>query len=213
MEASSFESWLGAISTLTEKQRQRTFEALALSEAGLAAEVESHAALPQERAAPGAAAAPAGSATVPELGQRKVAATGCPHCSEAEIVRWGTSSGLPRYRCKTCGRTFNALTKTPLGRLRMREKWTIQADALIDGVSVAKAAGRCGVHYTTAFRWRHRFLAALSSDKPTTLSGIVESDETFVLESPKANAAACPGRRASAAAARPSAACPANRSR
>jgi len=39
------------------------------------------------------------------------------------------------------------------------------------------------VHYTTAFRWRHRFLAALSNDKPKTLPGIVESDEMFILES------------------------------
>jgi len=35
----------------------------------------------------------------------------------------------------------------------------------------------------TAFRWRHRFLAALAGDKPGTLAGIVESDETFFLES------------------------------
>ena len=61
---------------------------------------------------------------------------------------WGWSSDLPRYRCKACARTFNALTKTPLARLRMREKWITQADALIDGVSIAKAADRCGVHYT-----------------------------------------------------------------
>jgi transposase-like protein len=189
VEAASFETWLGAIPMLTERQRRRAFEALALSEVGVAAEAD--------RQEPGLAertgvarirlAAASATPTVPELGQRKVAIAGCPHCGQAEIVRWGWSSGLPRYRCKACGRTFNALTKTPLARLRVREKWTAQADALIDGVSVAKAAGRCGVHYTTAFRWRHRFLAALSGDKPKTLSGIVESDETLsgVLESYK----------------------------
>jgi transposase-like protein len=88
---------------------------------------------------------------VTDLGQRKVALTGCPHCGQTEIVRWGTSSGLPCYRCKACARTFNALTKTPLARLRMRQKWTTQVDALIDGVGIAKAASRCGVHCTTAF--------------------------------------------------------------
>ena len=41
----------------------------------------------------------------------------------------------------------------------------------------------CGVHPTTAFRWRHRFLRAPADDKPRTLSGIVEADETFILES------------------------------
>jgi hypothetical protein len=35
----------------------------------------------------------------------------------------------------------------------------------------------------TAFRWRHRFLRAPASDKPRALRGIVEADETFILES------------------------------
>ena len=108
------------------------------------------------------------------------------------MVRWGNASGLPRHRCKSCARTFNALTKTPLAKLRMREKWSGQAGAMIDGLSLAKAARRCGVHHTTAFRWRHRFLAALSGDKPKTLSGIVESDETFILESFKGKRSGLP---------------------
>ena len=54
---------------------------------------------------------------------------------------------------------------------------------MIEGVSTAKTALRCGVHYTTAFRWRHRFLASLAADKPKAMAGIVEGDETFILES------------------------------
>jgi hypothetical protein len=69
----------------------------------------------------------------------------------------------------------------------MKDKWATQSMAMIDGVSTAKAARRCDVHYTTAFRWRHRFLAALAGDKPKALSGIVEGDETFILESFKGN--------------------------
>jgi transposase-like protein len=60
-----------------------------------------------------------------------------------------------------------------------------QAQALTSGESIAKAAERCGIDPTTAFRWRHRFLSALNLDKPTSLSGIVEADETFILESLK----------------------------
>lgn len=194
VEAASFETWLGAITTLTETQRRRAFEALALSETSVPAGADRQEAGSAERASPARSGSTAASTTptVPDLGQRKVAIAGCPHCGQTEIVRWGASSGLPRYRCKACAHTFNALTKTPLARLRMREKWSRQADALIDGVSVAKAASRCGVHYTTAFRWRHRFLAALSGDKPKTLSGIVESDETFVLESHKGKRSGMP---------------------
>jgi hypothetical protein len=58
-----------------------------------------------------------------------------------------------------------------------------QAQALLSGESVVTAAERCAINRTTAFRWRHRFLSALNQDKPTSLSGIVEADETFVLES------------------------------
>lgn len=43
-------------------------------------------------------------------------------CGQADVVSWGTASGLLRYRCKACGRTFNALTRTPLAMLRMKEK-------------------------------------------------------------------------------------------
>jgi transposase-like protein len=121
-----------------------------------------------------------------------VDSVGCPHCDNHDVVRWGQASDLPRYRCKACRRTFNALTKTPLANLRMKDKWTAQTETLIEGVSTAKAARRCGVDYTTAFRWRHRFLAALAGDKPRVLAGIVEGDETFILESFKGKRSGIP---------------------
>ncbi|HZZ24958.1 MAG TPA: IS1595 family transposase [Roseiarcus sp.] len=64
-----------------------------------------------------------------------------------------------------------------------RRKWLDHARAMIEGKSLAKTAQLCGVHPTTAFRWRHRFLRAPAVNKPRSLSGIVEADETFVLES------------------------------
>jgi transposase-like protein len=134
----------------------------------------------------------AGAASVAELGQCRVDSVGCPHCNNRDVVRWGQASDVPRYRCKVCRRTFNALTKTPLANLRMKDKWAAQTEAMIDGVSTAKAAQRCGVHYTTAFRWRHRFLAALAGDKPQALTGIVEGDETFILESFKGKRSGIP---------------------
>lgn len=191
MDAASFETWLGAIATLTRAQRQQALEALMPLRELEAAKIEQTGRAleePNGSARNGAGVSgprAADTASVARLGQHKVTVTGCPHCGGSDVVGWGTSGGLPRYRCKACARTFNALTKTPLAQLRMKAKWAIQAEAMIDGVSIAKAARRCGVHYTTAFRWRHRFLAALSDDKPKTLTGIVESDETFVLESYK----------------------------
>ncbi|MDY0963105.1 IS1595 family transposase, partial [Massilia sp. CFBP9026] len=46
-------------------------------------------------------------------------------------------------------------------------------------------AKRVGVHHNTTFRWRHRFLDRVKDDRPERLIGIVEADETFLLESQK----------------------------
>ena len=198
METAAFEAWLGSIATLTETQRQRALRALAAAIPAETADIERGAKAVAEAAGleRNTGSSPvhqdAGPSTVASIGQYKVAVTGRPHCGGSNVVRWGTAGGLPRYRCKACARPFNALTETPLAKLRMKEKWATQANAMIDGVSTAKAARRCGVHYTTAFRWRHRFLAALSGDKPKTLSGIVESDGTFILESFKGKRSGMP---------------------
>ncbi len=83
----------------------------------------------------------------------------------------------------TAHRTFNALTGTPMARLRKKGKWLEYAEALKDGMTIDKSAKRCDVHPTTAFRWRHRFLKSFIEDNASELSGIAEADETFFLKS------------------------------
>ena len=107
----------------------------------------------------------------------------CPHCQAQALRPWGSSHGLPRYRCQQCRRTSNPLTGTPLARLRKREQWLCYAQALIEGTTVREAAQRCGVNKNTAFLWRHRFLAPMSQHQAPHVEGIVEADETFFLES------------------------------
>jgi transposase-like protein len=124
-----------------------------------------------------------GESLLSDIGRGRIAQFGCPHCGGDDIRPWGKASGKPRYRCVGCGRTFNPLTGTPLAGLHYPDRWRDQARALISGETIAQAAERCGVDYTTAFRWRHRFLEALNRDRPASLSGIVEADETFILES------------------------------
>jgi transposase-like protein len=159
MQAEDFRAWLSAISGMSEGQRAEALAAL-------------------EKAGAVAAVAEAG-ASAKKPGRRRrredvlgttsaerVAAQGCPHCAGHEIVSWGRSNGLMRFRCKACGRTFNALTKTPMAHLRKKEKWLDHAQAMIEGKSLAKTAELCGIHPTTAFRWRHRFLRTPASEKP-----------------------------------------------
>jgi transposase-like protein len=209
MDVAEFDAWLRAIAALTPRQRQQAWQTLALSEASDCGDIETGPPRGVDSANSGPAAAPdqpptatplpvaqplnrLGSDVVAELGQRRVDSIGCPHCESRDVVHWGKASALARYRCKGCQRTFNALTNTPLAGLRMKDKWPAQAEAMIEGVSIAKAAKRCDIDYTTAFRWRHRFLASLAGDKPGVLSGIVEGDETFILESFKGRRSGMP---------------------
>ncbi len=107
----------------------------------------------------------------------------CPHCQSCELRSWGSSGDLPRYRCKACGKTSNALTGTAMARLRKRHLWQDYAEALTQSLSVRKAAIHCGVNKNTAFLWRHRFLSRIADHQAQHASGIVEADETFFLES------------------------------
>ena len=93
------------------------------------------------------------------------------------------ANGLQRYRCQACRRTFNALTGTALARLCKKDKWLGFSGALV--ASQAVGAATLGVHRNTALRWRHRFLSGLKADRAATLQGIVEADETYILESRK----------------------------
>ena len=109
----------------------------------------------------------------------------CPACHSSHAHRHGHAHGLQRYRCVPCGRTFNALTGTPLARLRHKSLWLAYADCLLASASVRRAARQLNVHRNTTFRWRHRFLTLARTDRPLRLHGIAEADELYLLESEK----------------------------
>ncbi len=111
----------------------------------------------------------------------------CPHCGTTNFYKWGTLSGLQRYKCKECNKTFNILTNTPLARLRHKEVWSEYMKDLIGGTTIAKSAEHCGIAISTSFRWRHRMLKAANSVKANSLHGIVELDEIHFLRSEKGN--------------------------
>ncbi len=51
----------------------------------------------------------------------------------------GKSRGLRRYRCKSCGQTFGALTGTALSGLHRKERWLSFAASLAEGERVRGA--------------------------------------------------------------------------
>ena len=103
----------------------------------------------------------------------------CPHCQHDRLWKWGYAGDLQRWRCRGCSKTFNALTQTPLARLRKKEKWIDMAKAMIAGESVRETARKCSIHRNTGFRWRHRFLEFQRKAQSKDLSGIAESDTTY----------------------------------
>jgi transposase-like protein len=158
MDVGTFRAWLSGMDNLTADQREEVQAILHGREPG--AEVTA------------------------AIEDRLTAERCCPHCGTRGAVKRGSANGLRRYRCKACSKSFNALTGTPLARLRHKARWFDFAQALTDGDTVRASAGRCAVAVGTAFRWRHRFLQALKTGT-APLRGIVEADETFVLDSRK----------------------------
>ncbi len=161
--------------------------ALALAEAGEVACLDtpltgaaSSGAVTAPAAAPPPAPNSAGSdnaaatSVLAQIGSARIASFGCPHCGGEGARPWGRANGKPRYRCTCCRRTFNPVSGTPLAGLHYPERWEAQAQALINHETIAKAADRCDIDYTTAFRWRHRFLSALNLDKPRQLVGRIQ---------------------------------------
>jgi transposase-like protein len=109
----------------------------------------------------------------------------CPHCTAGHVIKHGTANGLQRYRCRGCGKTFCALTGTPLAGLHKRGKWLDHVTALSEGLILRKVAERLHIAVSTAHRWRHRFLAAPKTVQSHALAGIAEADETYFLRSHK----------------------------
>ncbi len=158
MQSSEFRDWLARVDALGAAQRREALAVLCGRSASSASVAAVEPGVDEERR--------------------------CPRCQATGAVSIGRARGLRRYRCKDCGRTFNAATGTPLSGLHRKERWLSFGASLSEGETVRASAARCGVAVSTAFRWRHRFLRAVEKT-PKKLRGIVEADETFVLHSRK----------------------------
>jgi transposase-like protein len=85
----------------------------------------------------------------------------CPHCESLQIVRNGKYRDRQRYKCKTCGRTFNDYTNTPLSGTHYPHKWVKFLECMLEGFSLRRSAIRVGVTHATLFYWRHKLSQVL----------------------------------------------------
>lgn len=109
----------------------------------------------------------------------------CPHCHTTHFKKWGKAKEVQRYYCKSCHKTFNNKTKTPLAKLHKSHIWAEYARCMELKLTLREAASICHINLKTAFLWRHRFLTAQSEQYRDKLSGIIEVDEFFLAYSEK----------------------------
>lgn len=93
--------------------------------------------------------------------QRKKDGLRCPHCSHSHIIGHGIYRDRKRYKCKSCSRTFNDLTHTPLHYSHFPQKFIQFLFCIIRGYSLHMSASCVGIRVITAFYWRHKILRAL----------------------------------------------------
>jgi transposase-like protein len=97
----------------------------------------------------------------------------CPHCRSDDVAHWGAAHGFPRYRCGSCRRTFNILTKTPLARLRNKERWPTFVGTMIERRSIRRSAAACEVSVTTSSRWHKRFLQCSAAQRAKIICEVI----------------------------------------
>ncbi len=139
MDSGIYQKWIEDIDALSEAQRKEVQAILA----GRSSEAE----------------------VIAALEGRTVADRVCPLCQRPGAVCRGRATGLRRFYCAGCGKTFNA-TGTPLANLHYKGRWYDFARSLSAGESVRKSAARCDVAVSTAFGWRIAFCGRSTPIRP-----------------------------------------------
>ncbi len=117
----------------------------------------------------------------------------CPHCSSKRVKRNGNHINpkgvkVQKYKCNDCGKIFRDTTNTILANCKKSDRWLEFIEYQLQGLSLRKIAEQMGdISYVSLFYWRHKLLKSLNSIYKDRLTGIVEVDETYFLDSEKGN--------------------------
>lgn len=101
-----FQRFLAAIGALSEGQ----LDALAAAIGARSKATTAVASADTEPTAPAEHHPTSDIAPIADIEARFAVEPACPHCRSKAVTKWGSASGLRRYRCKPCKVTFNALT-------------------------------------------------------------------------------------------------------
>jgi transposase-like protein len=121
--------------------------------------------------------------------EKETEAEKCPSCESCKIVRNGKRHEKQAYICRSCGKTFVETSASAIAYSHSSETvWKAVIQDTVDGISLAQTAQSLDLSHSTAFNMRHKILFAIESAllaAPVELSGVCETDETYVLESVK----------------------------
>ena len=104
----------------------------------------------------------------------------CPYCRGKHVVKFGHRNGKQRFLCRGCSRTFMRSTNTLMANSHYTQSvWIDFIQDTLYGKTLDDSAEK------PYFNMRHKVLMALQDlleQNTVLLSGIVEFDETFVLD-------------------------------
>ena len=113
----------------------------------------------------------------------------CPHCNSKKITRNGKKRRKQAYLCGDCKKSFVSTSKSAIKNSHSGSAvWKQVISDTVAGVSIDKTAENLDLHHETVFNMRHKILYCVEQSliaNPTELTGVCETDETYVLESVK----------------------------
>lgn len=118
----------------------------------------------------------------------------CPCCGNASpMIKKGKRNNKQRFLCKDCNRvfTYDTGTITSYSKIELSKFQAIVLDTL-SCIPIKTTAANHNVNVSTVFEIRHKLLAALEhvlTIEGQLLSGTVEIDETYELQSEKGSRA------------------------
>lgn len=114
----------------------------------------------------------------------------CPICGKADgqLIKKGFQAGKQRYQCKDCRSKFTYDTKQLTAHSHQPvDSWITMIEDTLSIASLDKTAEKISVCHETAFNMRHKLLAFMEImiGSNVLLDELVETDETYILESQK----------------------------
>lgn len=107
----------------------------------------------------------------------------CPHCGSVAVKKHGTSEGKQRYRCKDCGKTFQATTETVFQHSKLNtQQWKELLRGMVNNLSLQKIADNIDVTAATVWYNRLKVLDAIAERfiQQDNFVDIAECDEFAV---------------------------------